>query len=191
MGTPATLRSLFRQYLDALPKIGVDACSGPGEWTRHVKEWWAKKGTEYGFQVWANGLGLKNPKFKNKEFMVDLLWEIDSNRTALIQMALECEWNTSIDDILWDFCKLVYVKARRKVMIFQVPLRKEPDPINEFTSVVRRCRIKQEPAEKYLLIRHKDRRPEPNQLMQLIRGYIVDQNGSIEPLGDEREVIIP
>lgn len=191
MDTSPTLRSLYRQYLDALPKLGVDAYSSSAAWTRHIKEWWARKGTEYAYQVRANALDLKHARFAKKEFMVDVLWEIDSKRTAQIQMALECEWSTNRAGILWDFRKLVCLKAPQKVMIFQASSRREPHSIEELAGAVRRCRIRQEPAEQYLLIRHRDHRPEPEQLIQLMRGYILDRNGLCKPLGEERRVIMP
>ncbi len=191
METSPTLSSLYRQYLDALPKIGVHTSSSGAEWTRHIKVWWAKKGIEYSFQVWANGFDLKYVNFHKREFMVDLLWEVDNERVAKMQMASECEWDMTPDEILWDFCKLVYVKAGQKVMIFQVSSRQEDDDIvNELSGLVKRCRIKQEPAEQYLLIRHKDYWPEPNRLIQLMRGYIVEQDGSCKTLGKERKIII-
>jgi hypothetical protein len=190
MNTFPTLRSLYRQYLDALPKAGVRACSDGPEWTSRVKQWWARKGTEYGFRVWANHLDLENLRFHKKEFMIDVLWEINTRQRAQIQMALECEWAKGMDDILWDFRKLVYVKARQKVMIFQSSSRREPHNIDELASVIGKCRIKQEPAGQYLLIRHRDHRPEPGRLVQWMRGYIVDEDGSCKALGEEREIVI-
>jgi len=66
------------------------------------------------------------------------------------------------------------------------PQRKgDSDTIMELDSLVKNCRIRQEPAERYLLIRDIDRK-HCGKLHQPIRAYLVGPGGACKPLGDER-----
>jgi hypothetical protein len=57
----------------------------------------------------------------SSEFLVDLMWlkpaRDDPDANGKILLAVECEWSSSPDNVWYDFSKLLYVRAPRKLLI--------------------------------------------------------------------------
>ena len=130
-----SLRSLYKEYLTSLPLAGLHVNSGARRWTESVKIYWAQKGDENGFQVWANRVNYRSRNFTGHEYMLDLIWRRTNIQTNQIQLALECEWQSRKEPQEHDFQKLVYVKARQKVFIFQ--FYRDRDPFDRVRELMR------------------------------------------------------
>jgi len=100
-----TLRGLDRQYL----RIGRRA----PKWTRAIKNAVGTLGRRLRYQVYASQC-----KFdRNGEWMLDLAWSRDLGEILTrLPLAMESEWDPK--DILWDFTKLVVVRADVRLMVF-------------------------------------------------------------------------
>lgn len=180
-----SLRSLYKEYLTSLPLAGLHVNSGARRWTESVKIYWAQKGDENGFQVWANRVNYRSRNFTGHEYMLDLIWRRTNIQTNQIQLALECEWQSRKEPQEHDFQKLVYVKARQKVFIFQFYRDRDPvDRVRELMRFAKKCRIKQEPEEEYLLISHRDDRRKG--LVETVDGFIAYANGGFDHISEER-----
>ena len=183
-----SLSSLYREYLTSLPLMGLHVHSGARQWTESVKMYWARKGDENGFQVWANRVNYRSKNFTRHEYMLDLIWRTTNIQTNQIQLALECEWQSKKEYQEHDFQKLVFLKARQKVFIFQFYKDRNPgDRVGELIRFAKKCRIKQEPEEEYLLISHRDDRNKG--LVEIVDGFIAYTNGDFDHISEERVFI--
>ena len=183
-----TLRNLYREYIDDLRnhKIEVGVHSGAAKWTESVKTYWARKGNENGFLVNANRIKYDNENFIGHEYILDVIWRTDTEQTKQIQLALECEWQTGIKFQEKDFRKLIFVKAKQKVFIFQV-LNREilQNRIKELQRCIKQCRIGQEPKEEYLLIGHIDGPDMGGYRIDILHGFIGHAAGDFRQMSDE------
>lgn len=183
-----TLRNLYKEYINDLHnhRIEVDVHSGAAKWTESVKTFWAQKGNENGFLVNANRIKYDDKHFIKHEYILDVIWRTDTEQTKQIQLALECEWQTGIKFQEQDFRKLIFVKAKQKVFIFQVLNREILQyRIKELQRCVKQCRIGQEPKEEYLLIGHVDGPDIGGYRIDILQGFIGDANGDFKQISDE------
>lgn len=178
------LTRMYKEYIANLPKMDLHIVSGAKHWTESVKLYWARKGDDSGFQVWANRINHNSKNCIRHEYMLDLIWMAHSSRTRHIELALECEWQTRMRYQEHDFRKLVFLKAKQKVFIFQCPRYEEPqNRVKEFVKYIRECRITQVPEEKYLLISHRDNRGKG--LVEIVNGFIAYPNGDFDRLSEQ------
>jgi hypothetical protein len=79
-------------------------------WTLAIREALTRLGHELGCQV-RGARPLIDPKKWDTEWLCDVTWvESDDEHTLLsVPLALESEWQTAPDEILWDFQKLLEV----------------------------------------------------------------------------------
>ncbi len=85
------------------------------KWTRAIKNAIGDVGKKRGNVVYASECKF----WKNGEWMCDLVWSKESEKKDHIfrlTLALESEWDPK--DILWDFSKLMVIRADLRVMIF-------------------------------------------------------------------------
>jgi hypothetical protein len=82
------------------------------DWTRAVKEVLVRNGEERGFEVRTT---LAHPEKRYSEWLVDLVWHKGTTRG--VSLAVESEWGSE-EDVLYDFSKLLCVKASLKIMVF-------------------------------------------------------------------------
>ena len=88
------------------------------EWTRRIKEGLCNLGKQKGFGVSAAGCAGAD----TGEWIFDLVWAAGQDTPWEfweMPLAMECEWSTRLDDIAWDFEKLLVAKAHHKLMVFQ------------------------------------------------------------------------
>lgn len=109
------------------------------DWSKKIKEVLRKLGKRNGYLVYPD------PEKKDGAWLLDLIW-LD-RKTGAIRLAVESELGKE-GEVLYDFQKLLCIKAPLKIMIYYVdkkPFVKEfEDYIKDFDQHVR--------GERYLLI---------------------------------------
>jgi len=117
-------------------------------WTKQIKEGLCALGQVLGYGVSAAGC----KDADTGEWMFDLMWgDGDKDHFLEMPLAMECEWSTDIDQIFWDFEKLLIAKASHKLFVFQQDTDKEVEYVaKELTVAVHRFRTRLL-EERYLL----------------------------------------
>jgi len=108
----------LRELLERVVREDNDAGGlATGEWTKRIKLEFSKLGHEKGFSVSAS----ECEGVETGEWLFDLIW-CDGERDPWVflemPMAMECEWSLNDDEIWWDFEKLLVVRAKYRVFIF-------------------------------------------------------------------------
>ncbi len=110
-----------------------------GEKTNLLKTVLINLGHNLGYKVYANGLNKKDlenikiAEFVNREYLCDLVWYTEPDRTDYIttslKLAMECEWDynrkedknkNNYSAMKYDFQKLVVIKTEFRLMIFKL-----------------------------------------------------------------------
>jgi hypothetical protein len=106
---------LFNRLFDGvaqehLPRIGAS------RWTAAVR-----KSLERFAKEIDRGIVVYYSKESSHEFLLDLIWlkpaRGDRDANGKILLAVECEWSNSLDKVWYNFSKLLYVRAPRKLLI--------------------------------------------------------------------------
>jgi hypothetical protein len=86
--------------------------------TRAIRRSLTQLAHDFGYKV-RNALPRTDPKQSDIGWLWDLSWiESDRDNTLrAIPLALESEWNSTWDEILWDFQKLLVSQADIRVMV--------------------------------------------------------------------------
>jgi len=110
----AKLVGQIEEYLNALSSL-LDKCDLPP--TAEIKRGIGKIGRDNGYLACATDF----PRPKCQEWLYDLIWYRNTRDHHLEEliMVLESEWSRDLEEILYDFEKLLIAKAPIKVMIFQ------------------------------------------------------------------------
>ena len=146
-----SLEKEIARELDGVITKGKQAATmGDETWTSRIKERLCAMGHGKGFQVsadWCDGAD-------TEQWLFDMVWSEqrdDPERFISIPLVIELEWTPSVDAVLRHFKKLLVVKARQKVLVFQQPT---PDKVrNVMTILEDRIRYfhARLPKERYLL----------------------------------------
>src|SRR5258708_5840230 len=115
--TPNTrLNKIERQLVRAVRKVDrqyLRLGRSDARWTRAVKNAIGMLGNRHGHQVY----GAQCKYHRNGEWMVDLAWSVDRGEVVQrLPFVMESEWDPN--EILWDFAKLVVVRADIRMMVF-------------------------------------------------------------------------
>jgi len=108
-----------QQIRDAIEPIPEEAFKGSWSdsvWTREIKNRVARIGKLLKFSVCAN----RSDHSDDHEWLYDLIWlDADENNLLLsAPLSMEIEWG-SLEDIIYDFEKLLTANSKYKVMVFQ------------------------------------------------------------------------
>ena len=106
-----------------LQQVVNDSNSGtePGRdknkwWTTRIKDALCQLGHNVNCVVSANGCEAADD---NTEWLFDMIWWAGSNDNfEELILAMECEWSLSEYEIWWDFNKLLVVRSKYRVFIF-------------------------------------------------------------------------
>jgi hypothetical protein len=123
VGTPDSVELEIMSSLDTI--VDVDKAEGLGdrEWTKMVKAKLCELGRKHGYGVNASGC-------ENGEWLFDLVWCDGKDKPWEfweMPLAMECEWSTDTGEIEYDFEKLLVVRAKYRLFIFQGQSREEVD----------------------------------------------------------------
>lgn len=139
---PANICHKFRNWLNK--ESGLAWNQSANDWTPRIKEFFGKLGKESGF----------HPIFTSnteKEYLVDIVWRVNG-ASRYLALAMESELSKRTADILEDFEKLVDIKARLKIGLFQLRPRANMDKILEEMEGVLDSQMIVLPKETYLII---------------------------------------
>ena len=147
------------------------------EWTKNIYSYFYKHGIENSFQVYAKPNIIKEAK---QEYLVDLCWSKEEARDYFdyrgLELILESEWLTSEDELMWDFCKLIDMKAFLKVMIICIDKKGVEDIIKKMAGTIKSSRIKFQ-EENYLVIIFVPMPSIYNPDKYIIEGYKINYEG--------------
>ncbi len=100
-----------------LSKGQIVHCKSNGESTKLIKDAIIDIGEEYKYLTCPSSCGT------NTQFLYDLIWYSENTNADKtlhsIPLILESEWSFKYADIKYDFEKLLIVKAKIKIMVFQ------------------------------------------------------------------------
>ena len=148
-----TVEELYKDFCENFQCLSaLTAASSTPEWTKAVYNCFHAWGRKNNFKVYSkpNILGTGE-----QEYLVDLCWSKEDGQKYSdykgLELALESEWLTSEDEIMWDFCKLIDVKAFIKTMVICIKEEEINRIINLMAETVKSSRIKFD-QENYLII---------------------------------------
>lgn len=147
------------------------------EWTKNIYFYFYKQGKENGFKVYAKPNVVKEA---GQEYLVDLCWSKEESSDYLdykgLELVLESEWLTDEDEIMWDFCKLIDMKAFLKLMVICINKREVEDIIKKMAGTIKSNRIKLK-EENYLVIIFVPIPTIYNPNKYIIEGYKINTDG--------------
>lgn len=173
-----TIEELYKNFCENFKKISaLTVDSGTPEWTKAIYQHFYREGTANGFKVWAKPNILAEGE---QEYIVDLCWskELGAEYTDYLglELALESEWLTSTDEIMWDFCKLIDIKSFLKIMIVCVREEEVNRTLQKMTATIQKSRIKFR-DENYLIIVFIPMPTFSNPRQYVIAGYKISSEG--------------
>ncbi len=119
-------------------------------WTMRLKENLCTLGKQKGYRIAADHCKGSD----TAEWIYGLVWAAVQDRPWQlweIPLAMQCEWSTHPDDIVWPFEKLLVAKANHKLMVFQQPVESDVCKVEEqLKSMVRAFKTSFQ-GERYLL----------------------------------------
>ncbi len=178
-----TIEELYKNFYENFKKIAMlTPDSNTSEWTKAIYRCFYNGGVGHGFRVWAKPNILAEGE---QEYIVDLCWSKELGNDYKdymgIELALESEWLTSKDEIMWDFCKLIDIKSFFKVMVICIR-EEEINPMLEgMIEAIKKSRIKF-PSENYLIIVFTPLPTISNPRQYVIEGYKVNYEGTSDKL---------
>lgn len=105
-----SLDTISRELISGLPHELSDPYAPDKPWTEAVRDGLQRMGKDRGLLVFCHG----SPD--QGEWLLDLIWM--NAKDWRIELAVESEWSTLPAAIEDDFGKLMSIKARRKLMLF-------------------------------------------------------------------------
>jgi len=176
---------LFDLFIKEFPKLRLDWNKNWSEWTEKIFTFFANLGEKYRYGVYVKPGVVKG--IESGEYLVDLCWVADYEPHMWMELALEEELSyTDVDSIIWDFCKIIDLKAYTKVGIFAPKLSEIDEVLQELKNTVTYSEIKV-PTERYLVIfilYHGKTEKEERRIE--ITGYEINYLGDLRKIGSAR-----
>lgn len=157
------------------------------EWSKKIFTFFGELGKDRCYEIFLNPkYGIKDLHAnETSEYLVDLCWE-KQGETSL-ELALESELSSAndIESIMWDFNKLMDVKAFIKVGICSPLLRDRSTLMEEISRNLARHLISV-PTERYLFILIIDHGKKELETQRIeIEGWAVNYLGELKKLGSK------
>jgi hypothetical protein len=94
----------------------IDKGKSDSEWTKYIKRQLINIGDKYNYKTCTSGV-----EGADTEWLYDLVWYKSNHEKNLehISLIVECEWLRTLDDIRYDFEKLLLANCNLKLMICQ------------------------------------------------------------------------
>lgn len=120
-------------------------------WTKKIKSELCKLGHENKVVVCAS----RCEDADSGEWLLDLIWIKGDEKSlcTLVEMplAMECEWSLDNVEICWDFEKLLIVRSKYRIFIFNKPKNEEVERIfSKLENTIHNFKSSQ-PGDRYLL----------------------------------------
>jgi len=131
------------------PKLKGDYSNS--NWTEQIKIEIGTLGRNLGFEVSTHG-SHEEHGFE-RGWLYDMIWYKTNEQQRLDQIALvmESEWKNNINDIIYDFEKLMVARAEHRVMIFNTTDAKINNYFNELIKIIDSSKLSQQ-DDRYLLL---------------------------------------
>jgi len=131
----------FKEALiEGLKLIANEDRGKKGEWTTAVKRCLLQLAQKFDL---SSNLYLKSqpgktfPKHENHEWLYDaILFKATDKGIEEIILCVESEWNRDIDELFWDFSKLLVAKSKFHLMIFDTQKGKYKETLNELKNYI-------------------------------------------------------
>jgi len=145
----------FKKALkQGLEQIANEDRGKMGEWTIAVKKCLLRLAKDFDL---SSNFHLKVPpgktyaKHENHEWLYDaVLLRATEKGIEEIILCVESEWNSDIDELFWDFSKLVVVKSKFHLMIFDTQKGKYAETLNELKNYIDHSKICEGREETYI-----------------------------------------
>ncbi len=139
------IRNAIREGVDTSRREGLDT---PG-WTAAIMFEVLKAGNRLKYSVWVRRCSDE----MTSEWLWDMTWLHFAGGDNLlgIPLALESEWNLNLNEILWDFRKLLVSRADLRVMIFQASVHTASDRLDRLVQEIRQYSGTRQ-GDRYLLV---------------------------------------
>ncbi|MFZ5452748.1 MAG: hypothetical protein ACOZF2_12905 [Thermodesulfobacteriota bacterium] len=143
---------------EILEKIAQQAVEDGG----YTNEWWTKRikselcilGHEKGYSVSATGCERLEKAPETGEWLFDLIWAKGEGHPWIFRempLARECEWPLNENEIWWDFEKLLVIRSKYRIFIFDKRKREDIERLfNEFNDAIHGFESSQK-GDRYLL----------------------------------------
>lgn len=129
-------RISIQEIVTELINRGTGFNYGKPKWREKRRErcriYLTKLGTKLGFDVFPHATR------KRPQYMVDFCWLSLQTKRWSIELAVEMEWDPHSCDVVYDFSKLVNIKAPRKIMLCAPFPSHRSDDLKQMTETVRR-----------------------------------------------------
>lgn len=121
---------------------------GDYNWTLKFKELLAILGERKGFKVCTSGF---QNQFNN-EWLYDMVWyqEDEYQRLIDVPLVVESEWGSKLEQIKFDFEKLLLANSPNKLMICQSYSSKVETLLNYFEKAIQSYKLNK-PGDKYMV----------------------------------------
>jgi len=131
----------FREKLKkGLEQVAEERREGKTDWTTAVKKCLLQLAQDLGY---SSNLqltilpGKTYEKHDNREWLYDaILYKATEKGIEDIILCAESEWNRDEDELFWDFSKLLVVKSKFHLMIFDAPNGKYEDTLNKLKDYI-------------------------------------------------------
>jgi hypothetical protein len=121
-----------------------------GNWTTLFKDRLGELGecSAYKYQICTSGFEGKY----EREWLYDLVWYQENDQKKLIDIPLvvECEWKESLNEIKFDFEKLLLANSRYRLMICQ-SYQKNKESLKKYFEEAIQCYSLNRKADRYLI----------------------------------------
>jgi hypothetical protein len=90
-------------------------------WTKRIKSELCNLGHENGYSVSATECERLEKAPETGEWLFDLIWAKGDGHPWIFRempLAMECEWSLDDDEIWWDFEKLLVIRSKYRIFIF-------------------------------------------------------------------------
>jgi len=126
-----------------LRKIAKEQRGGKTEWTATVKKCLLEVANEFHFSSNCHmslPIHLKYDKHDNHEWLCDVM-VYDATKEGIKEIILcaESEWSTNADEIFWDFSKLLVIKSKFHLMVYNAT--KENNVLEELKEYIKSSEV--------------------------------------------------
>jgi hypothetical protein len=136
-----------------LGKIAKEDRGAKPEWTNAVKRCLLDVAGKYDLSSNCHVKSFPNkyPKNDNHEWLYDaVLYEATAQGIDEVWLTVESEWSTNLDDIFWDFSKLLIARSRVHLMVFDAPKGKYAELLCKLKEYINNSKLCKGSDEVYL-----------------------------------------
>lgn len=171
------IEELYEKFCSDFRKsVNLTRLSSTSEWTKEILKYFSCLGENEQYKIYASPNDVEKAE---RSYLVDLCWSKegqDYKDYKGLELILESEWSTEEDEIMWDFCKLIDIKANLKVMVICIEEKRIKGIVEEMAATIKKGDLKLR-EEIYLVIIFVPLASIHNPERYIIEGYRIDSNG--------------